>query len=56
MLQVLRHQHKCKLPVEIAYRGDKEIDPVTRATLTKAFAPLHWMDLEQQQYPDHHYK
>jgi hypothetical protein len=54
--QALRKQYACTLPIEIAYRGDKEIDPVTRQTLTQEFAPLHWLDLEQQQYPAHHFR
>lgn len=56
ILHALRKQYTCTLPIEIAYRGDKEIDPVTRQTLTQEFAPLQWLDLEQQQYPAHHFR
>lgn len=56
ILHALRRQHNCTLPVEIAYRGDKEFDAVTRATLEEAFQPLFWLDLNQQRYPTHHHK
>eukprot|EP00879_Flechtneria_rotunda_P011098 GHRR01011595.1.p1 GENE.GHRR01011595.1~~GHRR01011595.1.p1 ORF type:complete len:715 (+),score=197.61 GHRR01011595.1:822-2966(+) len=52
--KVLRRQHNCSLPVEIAYRGDREVDQQTRETLVAAFAPLTWLNLEQQPYPTHH--
>jgi hypothetical protein len=42
--------------VEVAYKGDTEIDAVTRQTLTREFAPLYWLDLEKQPYMAHHYK
>lgn len=54
--QALRKHHGCTLPVEVAYRGDKEVDTVTRATLSNAFAPVYWLDLEQQEYPSHHHQ
>eukprot|EP00879_Flechtneria_rotunda_P014025 GHRR01014652.1.p1 GENE.GHRR01014652.1~~GHRR01014652.1.p1 ORF type:complete len:223 (+),score=62.91 GHRR01014652.1:328-996(+) len=54
LLHVLRRQHNCSLPVEIAYRGDREVDQQTRETLVAAFAPLTWLNLEQQPYPTHH--
>jgi len=54
--QALRKGYGCTLPVEIAYRGDQEIDPETRRTLSKAFQPLFWLDLDAQQYPRHHYR
>jgi hypothetical protein len=54
--QVLRHHLNCSLPVEIAYRGDSEVDSVTRASLSAAFQPLHWLDMDKQPYPQHHNK
>jgi hypothetical protein len=56
VMQALRKQHGCTLPVEVAYKGDKEVDEVTRATLSKEFAPLYWLDLEKQEYPSHHHQ
>jgi hypothetical protein len=53
-VQALRRQYNCTLPVEIAHRGDAEVDPVTRATLSREFAPVYWLDLNQQKYPGHH--
>lgn len=55
LVQALRKQYGCTLPVEIAYRGDKEVDAVTRETLEREFAPLHWLDLNKRQYPAHHF-
>ncbi|KAF6262935.1 mannosyltransferase putative-domain-containing protein [Scenedesmus sp. NREL 46B-D3] len=54
LLHVLRHHLNCSLPVEIAHRGESEVDNVTRASLSAAFPPLHWLDLDKQPYPQHH--
>eukprot|EP00775_Hariotina_reticulata_P003120 gene3120-3398_t len=58
--QALRRHLRCTLPVEVAYVGDKEVDNTTRMTLSGAFPPLHWLDLDSNHvkadYPAHQRK
>jgi hypothetical protein len=56
VMQALRKHYGCTLPVEVAYKGDEDVDEVTQATLSKEFAPLHWLDLGEQEYPSHHHQ
>lgn len=52
--KALRRLYNSTLPVEIAYNGDREVDAVTRRTLSDSFAPLYWLDLASKPYPAHH--
>ena len=55
LLQILRTQLKCKLPVEIAYVGAKqEMRPDAIPALNASFGPVHGLDLSEAPYPEHH--
>jgi hypothetical protein len=54
LLQILRNQLNCTLPVEIAYRNEKEVHPGTIKALDAAVGPVHGLDLSLAPYPEHH--
>lgn len=56
LLQILRKQHKCKLPVEIAHLGPQELDAKTLAAFNKELGPVYGLDLTAVKYPAHHSK
>lgn len=53
-MQALRRHLNCSLPVEVAYRGDGEVDRRTRRSLSATFPPLSWLDLDAAPHPRHH--
>jgi hypothetical protein len=54
LLQILRKQLNCTLPVEIAYRDEKEVHPGVIKALDASLGPVYGLDLSQASYPEHH--
>ncbi|WIA31646.1 hypothetical protein OEZ86_002526 [Tetradesmus obliquus] len=54
LLRILRYKHRSKLPVEIFWHGDDEMDNTTLAALKAEFGPLEGYDASKLPYPKHH--
>lgn len=55
MLQILRKQLNCTLPVEVAFVSAKqEMHPDVIPALNASFGPVHGLDLSTAPYPAHH--
>jgi hypothetical protein len=54
VLQILRNQLNCTLPVEIAYRNEQEMHPDAITALDAALGPVYGLDLSLAPYPEHH--
>jgi hypothetical protein len=56
LLQVLREELNCTLPVELVWHGPQEMDTATLAGLKKFFDPLEGYDVTTKPYPKHQRK
>jgi len=54
VMYTLRHGVKSTLPVVIAHYGDAEFKKATRDFFQVVFHDLNFLDLETEEYPDHH--
>ena len=54
VMYTLRHGVKSTLPVVIAHYGDTEFKKATRDFFQVVFNDLSFLDLETEEYPDHH--
>jgi hypothetical protein len=54
VMYTLRHGVKSTLPVVIAHYGDSELKKATRDFFQVVFDDLSFLDLETEEYPDHH--
>jgi hypothetical protein len=55
-LRVLRHHLRCKLPVEVAWQGPKEMDGAMLAALDSEYGPVLGVDVSTVPYPEHQRK
>jgi hypothetical protein len=52
-LRVLRHHLRCRLPVEVAWQGPREMDEATLAALDRDYGPVLGLDVSSTPYPEH---
>lgn len=54
VVHTIRHAVKSKLPIVIAHYGEEEFKAITRKFFEDSFSDIEFIDLEKEDYPEHH--